>query len=82
MRLGIITPVLTLLPKAHARWERDGTIDDVVAIARAADRLGYDHLTCSEHVVVPVDVAEQRGGRYWDPSVTLGYLAAQTTRIG
>src|SRR4051794_29153284 len=81
MRLGIITPVLTLLPKAHARWERDGTIDDVVAIARAADRLGYDHLTCSEHAVVPVDVADQRGGRYWDPAVTLGYLAASTERI-
>jgi probable F420-dependent oxidoreductase len=81
MRLGIITPVVTLLPGAHARWEREGTIDDVVEIARAADRLGYDHLTCSEHVVVPDDVAAQRGGRYWDPSVTLGYLAACTDRI-
>jgi probable F420-dependent oxidoreductase len=81
MRLGIVTPVLTLLPRAHARWERTGTLDDVVAIARAADRLGYDHLTCSEHVVVPDDVAEVRGGRYWDPAATLGYLAAHTERV-
>jgi probable F420-dependent oxidoreductase len=81
MRCGIITPVLTLLPGAHARWERDGTLDDVATIARAADRLGIDHLTCSEHVVVPTDAAAARGGRYWDPAVTLGYLAAVTSRI-
>ena len=80
-RHGIITPVLTLLPGAHAHWERDGTFDDVVAIARAADALGYDHLTCSEHVIVPTDVATVRGGRYWDPAATLGYLAAVTERI-
>ena len=79
--LGIVTPVVTLLPGAHARWERTGTIGDVVRIARAADDLGYHHLTCSEHVAVPVDVAEVRGGRYWDPVATLAYLAAVTGRI-
>ena len=81
MKLGIVTPVLTLLPGAHARWEREGTLDDVVRIAQAADELGIDHLTCSEHVVVPDDIATVRGGRYWDPLATLGYLAARTERI-
>ena len=81
IRLGITTPVLTMLPDAHASWERDGTIDDVAAIARGAERLGYHHLTCSEHVVVPTDVAPVRGGRYWDPLATFGYLAAITSRI-
>jgi probable F420-dependent oxidoreductase len=79
--LGIITPVVTLLPGAHARWERTGTVEDVVRIARAADDLGYHHLTCSEHVAVTLEVAETRGGRYWDPVATLGYLAAVTDRI-
>lgn len=81
MKLGIITPVLTLTPGGHARWEREGTIDDVRRIARAADRLGYDHLTCSEHVAVPVDAVPTRGGRYWDPLATFGYLAAHTERV-
>jgi probable F420-dependent oxidoreductase len=81
MDLGIITPVLTLLPGAHAKWERTGTIDDVARIAEAADALGYDHLTCSEHVAVPADVAATRGARYWDPLATLGYLAAVTERV-
>jgi probable F420-dependent oxidoreductase len=80
-RLGITTPVLTMLPHAHASWERGATIEDVVAVARAADRLGYHYLTCSEHVVIPTDVAEARGSRYWDPLSTFGYLAAITSRI-
>lgn len=79
--VGILTPVVTMLPAAHASWEENGTIDDVAAIAEAADVLGYDHLTCSEHVIVPVDVAAERGSRYWDPLATFGYLAAVTHRI-
>jgi probable F420-dependent oxidoreductase len=81
MRFGIVTPVLTVLPRAHAAWEVEGRWQDVVDIAMAADRLGFDHLTCSEHVGVPVDVAAVRGGRYFDPLATFGYLAAVTERI-
>jgi probable F420-dependent oxidoreductase len=79
--LGIITPVLTLNPRAHNRWEETAGVEELVALAVAADRLGYHHLTCSEHVAVPVEAAERRGGRYWDPSSTLGFLAAHTTHI-
>ncbi len=81
MRLGLITPVLTLNPRVHNEWEWDGTLDDVVAIAEAADRLGYDHLTCSEHIAVPSQYAGTRGARYWDALATFGYLAARTSSI-
>ena len=80
-RLAVTTPVVTMLPDAHARWEETGTIDDVARIAAAADRLGYHHLTCSEHVGVPASEAPRRGARYWDPLATFGYLAARTERI-
>jgi probable F420-dependent oxidoreductase len=81
LRLAILTPVLTMMPGAHARWEESGTIEDVARIAVAADALGYDHLTCSEHFAVPRSQAIRRGGTYWDPLSTFGYLAAATTRI-
>jgi len=81
MKLGIVTPVLTLLPRAHATWEETGTLADVVDITREAERLGYHHITCSEHVAIPTAVAETRGGRYWDPLATFGYLAACTETI-
>jgi len=81
VKLGIVTPVLTMLPRAHASWEETATFDDVVAIVREADKLGYHHCTCSEHIGVPVDVAEVRGGRYFDPLATFGALGMVTSSI-
>lgn len=81
MRLGINSPVVTAVPGVHSPWERTAGIEELGAVAEAADRLGFDHLTCSEHVAVPADIAQQRGGTYWDPLSTFGHLAARTSRI-
>lgn len=81
MRFGLVTPVVTLVPRTHAPWEADAGPGELRAIALAADRLGYHHLTCSEHVGIPVEVAKVRGARYYDPAATLGFVAAITTRI-
>jgi probable F420-dependent oxidoreductase len=78
MQLAVGTPVVTMLPGAHARWEESGGIEDLARIAETADRLGYHHLTCSEHIGVPPDQARRRGATYWDPLATFGYLAART----
>jgi probable F420-dependent oxidoreductase len=81
IRLALATPVVTSLPSAHATWEETGTIEDVARLAETADRLGYHHLTCSEHVGVPASEAPRRGARYWDPLATFGFVAARTQRI-
>ena len=81
MKIGIATPVVTNVGGAALTWERDATIEDIGRIAEAADRLGYHHLTCSEHIGIPASEAARRGGRYWDPLATLGYIAARTDRI-
>lgn len=81
MRVGITTPIVTALPGFCAPWERQAGPDELVRVAQAADRLGYDHVTCSEHVALPEAIAEQRGGTYFDPLATLSFLAALTTRI-
>ena len=81
LRLGIVTPVVTRLPGAHARWEESAGIDEIAEAVSAAERLGYAFCTCSEHVAVPVDVAAARGGTYWDPLAVFGFLAARTTVI-
>ncbi len=81
MRLGIITPVVLKRPHAHAPWEDDAGIEEIALVVEAADRLGYHHATCSEHVAVPLTAGEMRGAAYWDPLSTFGYLAAKTEQI-
>lgn len=81
MHIGIAPPIVIAHPAVRADWERGAGIAELTAIARTADRLGYHHLTCSEHVAVPTDVAVERGGTYWDPLATLGFLAAHTAAI-
>jgi probable F420-dependent oxidoreductase len=81
MKLGIITPVVLKRPHAHAPWEDDAGIAEIALVAEAADRLGYYHVTCSEHVAVPFSAGEMRGAAYWDPLSTFGYLAGRTEQI-
>ncbi|MFA9564099.1 MAG: TIGR03619 family F420-dependent LLM class oxidoreductase, partial [Acidimicrobiales bacterium] len=75
------TPVVTLNRATAVAWEHTAGTEDLVSIAEAADRLGYDFLTCSEHVAIPVERVERRGPVYWDPLATLSFLAARTSRI-
>ena len=83
MRLGIVTPVVNLNPRFDsAPWEERGGIDDIVEVSRAAERLGYQWVSCPEHVAIPEAMAATRGGRYWDPLTTLSFVAASTGAIG
>lgn len=81
MRFGLTTPVVTLTARGHGAWERDAGPDELRRIAIAADRLGFHHLTCSEHVAIPREVVATRGARYYDPLATFGFLAGFTERI-
>ncbi|NLE82827.1 MAG: LLM class F420-dependent oxidoreductase [Rhodococcus sp.] len=81
MHIGVTSPVVIDHPTSRAAWERRAGIDELAHVADTADRLGYHHLTCSEHVAVPDAIATERGGVYYDPLATFGYLAARTRRI-
>jgi probable F420-dependent oxidoreductase len=81
VKLGIATPIVTNVGGAPLTWEANATIDDIGLVAETADRLGYHHITCSEHIGLPSTETGRRGARYWDPLATFGYLSARTTRI-
>lgn len=81
MRLGLITPIVTRHPTHDAAWTEDAGPAELARIAGAADRLGFHHLTCSEHVAIPATAAAVRGTRYYDPLATFGFLAAHTARV-
>jgi alkanesulfonate monooxygenase SsuD/methylene tetrahydromethanopterin reductase-like flavin-dependent oxidoreductase (luciferase family) len=81
VKLGIATPVVTNVAGAPLTWEKNGTIEDIGRVAETADRLGYHHMTCSEHIGLPSSETARRGARYWDPLATFGYVSARTQQI-
>ncbi|MDF1604685.1 LLM class F420-dependent oxidoreductase [Nocardioides sp. YIM 152315] len=78
MRTGIASPILALSGE-RPDWEHRAGLAEVVTVAREADRLGYEFLTCPDHVAVPRGV--ERGEQFYDPLSTFSYLAALTERI-
>ena len=83
LALGIVTPVLHMNPRFDPPdWEVTASVDDVVSVVQRAEALGYDWVACSEHIAIPSAASTVRGGRYWDPFSTLGFFAAQTSRVG
>ena len=83
LALGIVTPALHMNPRFDPpEWEVTAGIDDVVSVVQEAERLGYDWVACSEHIAIPAAASTVRGGRYFDPFSTLGFLAAKTSRVG
>lgn len=68
-------------PGVASPWEQHAGIAELAQIAETADELGFEYLTCAEHVAIPHEDAERRGSTYWDPATTLAYLAARTRRI-
>lgn len=52
MRTSMSTPILAL-SGARGSWEADAGVTELLEVARTADRLGFDYMTCSGHVGVP-----------------------------
>ena len=61
VKLSIGTPVVTMNYTGSGPWEAAGTIEDIARIAETADRLGYHHITCSEHIALPASELARRG---------------------
>lgn len=78
MRTGISSPILAL-SGGRPQWEHDATVEDLITVARTADRLGYEFLTAPDHVAVPPGI--ERGERFYDALSTFSFLAAVTERI-
>jgi probable F420-dependent oxidoreductase len=82
MKMGIVTPIVHMNPRFDPPgWEETGSVEDLSAVAVAAERAGVDWVSCSEHIAIPESASGVRGGRYWDPFTTLSFIAARTERV-
>lgn len=81
LRYGMQLPVQSQSTLYAEPWEADAGPEDLVEIARAADRAGFAYLAVCDHVAIPRRLAPAMGTVWYDPVATLAYLAAVTERV-
>jgi probable F420-dependent oxidoreductase len=81
MKFALGTPAVILYPPITSPWEPQASGADVLGIARRADELGWDWLTVSEHIVMPIEMASVMGRRFPEALTAAAVLAGATRRI-
>ncbi|MEU2154672.1 LLM class F420-dependent oxidoreductase [Streptomyces sp. NPDC019396] len=78
---GMQLPVQSQSTIYAETWEVSASPGDLVAIARAADRAGFDYIASCDHVAIPRRLAGAMSTVWYDPVATLSFLAAATERV-
>ncbi|WP_317443916.1 LLM class F420-dependent oxidoreductase [Streptomyces collinus] len=78
---GIQLPVQSQSTLYTEGWEAAAGPADLVEIARAVERAGFDYLAACDHVGVPRRLAPAMSTIWYDPVATLAHLAAVTERV-
>ncbi|WP_338672135.1 LLM class F420-dependent oxidoreductase [Streptomyces sp. SCSIO 30461] len=78
---GMQLPVQSQSTIYAESWEVSAGPADLLAIARAADRAGFDYVASCDHVAIPRRLAGAMSTVWYDPVATLSYLAAATERV-
>lgn len=81
MSYGIQLPIQSQSTLFAEPWEAAASPEDLLAVARAADRAGFSYVACCDHVAIPRRLASAMSTVWYDPVATLGYLAAGTERV-
>ena len=79
--VGLQLPVQARSTYFVADWERSAGPAELGEVARACDDSGFAYVGVCDHVALPEAVADSMGYHWVDPIATLGWLAAQTTRV-
>lgn len=79
MRFGLGLPCIH--PMGTPPWSDDQVVAGVEAVAKRADALGYDLVSCCDHSVIPIERGGEMGARWYDALATLSYVAGMTTRL-
>ncbi|MCT9082109.1 LLM class F420-dependent oxidoreductase [Streptomyces fulvoviolaceus] len=81
MKYGIQLPVQSQSTIYAEPWEAGAGPDDLVEIARAAERAGFDYVATCDHVAIPRRLAPAMSTVWYDPVATLAFLAGVTERV-
>ncbi|RST16609.1 LLM class F420-dependent oxidoreductase [Streptomyces sp. WAC05374] len=78
---GMQLPVQSQSALYAEPWEAAAGVEDLVEIARTADRGGFAYIAVCDHVAIPRRLAGAMSTVWYDPVATLAHLAAVTRRV-
>lgn len=78
---GMQLPVQSQSTLYTEPWETAAGVEDLVEVARAADRGGFAYIAVCDHVAIPRRLADTMSTVWYDPVATLSFLAAATRRV-
>ena len=81
MVFGMQLPVQSQSKLYAEDWEETAGVDELAALAVAADRAGLFYVAVCDHVAIPRAYAERMGTTWYDTMTTLGFLAGITERV-
>lgn len=77
---GIQLPIQSQSTLYVSEWEKHATVDEMAAIAVAADTAGCFYLGVCDHTAIPTRLVDAMGAVWYDTIATLGWLAGLTKR--
>jgi probable F420-dependent oxidoreductase len=62
-------------------FRRVASPEAIRGVAQRAERLGYDGIWVSDHIVIPHSAVDRFGSMFYEPLTVLGFAAACTSRV-
>ncbi|AZK94641.1 MULTISPECIES: LLM class F420-dependent oxidoreductase [Streptomyces] len=78
---GMQLPVQSQSTLYAEPWEDRAGAEELVEVARTADRTGFAYIAVCDHIAVPRRLAAAMSTVWYDPVATLSFLAAATRRV-
>ena len=79
--IGMQLPVAAQSTVFAAPWEATAGPNELLRVAQACDRAGFFYIAVCDHVCIPRERAAAMSTVWYDPVVTLGWLAAATRSV-
>lgn len=81
IRFGMQLPVQAQSRIMADEWEHASGPAEILAVAQAADRSGFDYVSVCDHVAIPRELAPRMTTTWYDTVSTLSWLAGLTTKV-